>query len=491
MNAHDRRPSAETPGMRRVRSTREMGLTVVGPVAVALVVLVAAWYVLANISAADDAQRTARASLAVRADLAVADGLETDAAGRVIDVAALRALETSIIGNLEVAAGDAGRAERELLESLVRAHLVGLRTGATTSEDLLGALDGQFDALAMDASERADEASAATIRAIYFTAGTALVALLGAVHISGRIRARRADEAARGAAEDRHRALLENAPLLVYIVGSDGTLEYASPLAQQVYGRTVDRVEVLAGQLAPEFADFAASLVDQTVECGVNHRIRSARGIWFDVLVSDHRDHPAIKGLVITARDVSERVELENVLRRQATEDELTGITNRRGLDLVLDDALRDVAAADASVGVLLVDLDGFKEINDRKGHAAGDEALAQIGARLRGCTRAGEHVARYGGDEFAVVAHPLRSAAEAEAIASRLLDALRMPCVVDGDMVSVSASIGVAMGRSTDAPNDLLASADEGMYLAKRAGGASWSWSASRRRGVDAAVGD
>lgn len=465
-------------------------MSVIGPVTVGVVVLVAAWYVLANISAADDAERNARAALAVRADLAVADGLETDAAGRVADEAALRDLENAIIANLELAVGDAGQAERDLLESLVRAHLVGLRTGSTTSDDLLGALDGQFAALAVDASERADEASAATIRAIYVTAASALVALLAAVHISGRIRAQRADEAARGAAEDRHRALLENAPLLVYIVGSDGTLEYASPLAQQVYGRTIDRVEVLAGQLAPEYADFAASLVDQSVECGVNHRIRSARGTWFDVLVSDHRDHPAINGLVITARDVSERVELENVLRRQAVEDELTGITNRRGLDLVLGDALRNVAAEGAYVGVLLIDLDGFKAINDRMGHAAGDEALSQIGARLRGCTRAGEHVARYGGDEFAVVAHPLGSAAEAEAIANRLLDALRMPCVVDGDMVSVSASIGVAIGRSTVTPNDLLASADEGMYLAKRAGGASWSWSAPRR-GADAAVAD
>ena len=448
-----------------------------GPAGVAVVVIVALWYMLSNITAANDAQSAARAASAIRADLTTLTLIERDDGAPAEGQAALDRLESGLDQRLEVALDGVGRAERERLRTMVSDRIAAARSGEPEPEDLGAVMDMQFAALAADAGERADAASYAMVRGTYLTAVLALLALLVAVTMTGRHRAQRAVAEARDSAEGRHRALLENAPLLVYVIGRDGTLEYASPRAQAVYGRASSRVESLVQQLSPTYAEFGASLVDQTVECEVPHVVQSANGAWFEVVVSDHRDHRSIEGLVVTARDISERVALESLLRRQATEDALTGTTNRRGLDLALDAAVDSARASATSLGVLLVDLDGFKQVNDERGHVAGDEVLAQIGARLRDVVRTGEQVARYGGDEFAVIVERLRDREGAEAVARRLMDALRVPCLVGDELISFGASIGIAIGSGDTAPGELLDAADRAMYRAKAAGGGCWRW--------------
>ena len=151
---------------------------------------------------------------------------------------------------------------------------------------------------------------------------------------------------------------------------------------------------------------------------------------------------------------------------RQAITDDLTGLGNRRHLLARLDDAISDT---DHEVALLLIDLDGFKELNDTLGHHAGDQVLRQIGPRLQEALRPGDTLARLGGDEFAVVLDP-GDEASASAAGLRLRVALESTFAVGGIRVHIDASIGIALfpEHARDALG-LLQRADVAMYEAKR----------------------
>ena len=168
----------------------------------------------------------------------------------------------------------------------------------------------------------------------------------------------------------------------------------------------------------------------------------------------------------------AERVELEHqTLLSLAQTDPLTGLPNRRGLSQAMAAALQQ-CRPDQALAVYLLDLDGFKPINDRLGHDVGDALLVQVAQRLRGLVRSGDRVARLGGDEFVVVSAGMRSEADAQALGRKLLDAFRQPFDVDGQRCSVGLTIGFALapqdGRDAAA---LLKCADAAMYAGKQAG--------------------
>jgi diguanylate cyclase (GGDEF)-like protein len=157
-------------------------------------------------------------------------------------------------------------------------------------------------------------------------------------------------------------------------------------------------------------------------------------------------------------------------LRHQALFDGLTGLANRTHFHEQAAAAL----AATEPVSLLLIDLDGFKAVNDTRGHAAGDALLCAVADRLREAVRGGDLAARLGGDEFAVLL-PGCTTAEADHTAQRILDALRVPVPVDGAPVGVSASIGVAAADPADDVESLLHDADLAMYAAKNNGKGAW----------------
>jgi diguanylate cyclase (GGDEF)-like protein/PAS domain S-box-containing protein len=166
-------------------------------------------------------------------------------------------------------------------------------------------------------------------------------------------------------------------------------------------------------------------------------------------------------------------------LSRQATHDSLTGLPNRT---LLIDRVTQSLARARRSglfTGLIFLDLDGFKEINDTRGHAAGDSVLRKVGDRLAGLVRPMDTVARLGGDEFVVLLPEMAALLDAVTIGARITEALRAPIEIDHTVVSVTASIGIAaldptLPEAEYTPELLLAQADAAMYHAKSRGGSN-----------------
>ncbi|SDP51983.1 diguanylate cyclase (GGDEF) domain-containing protein [Klenkia soli] len=168
---------------------------------------------------------------------------------------------------------------------------------------------------------------------------------------------------------------------------------------------------------------------------------------------------------------------LHDELRRQAHQDPLTGLPNRAALVGRLERALARARDGGPGVSVLFFDLDGFKAVNDRRGHAAGDELLVRVGHRVRACLRADDVLGRLGGDEFVVVGADGGDRAGATSLAARVVEAVAVPFELTSGAVRVTASVGVAVtGTGRDTADGVLHRADEAMYRAKAAGGGRWT---------------
>jgi diguanylate cyclase (GGDEF)-like protein len=154
----------------------------------------------------------------------------------------------------------------------------------------------------------------------------------------------------------------------------------------------------------------------------------------------------------------------------QATHDALTGLANRVLFRDRAEQALRLAARTREPVGLIALDLNGFKQVNDTLGHHSGDELLKHVGIRLTDCVRDTDTIARLGGDEFAVLLPNVSSVADATEVARRILEAIKKPIDLDGEPAHVGASIGVAVfPEHGDDTEGLLQQADGAMYTAKR----------------------
>ncbi len=194
-------------------------------------------------------------------------------------------------------------------------------------------------------------------------------------------------------------------------------------------------------------------------------RMRRADGEWVTLEMHVARLPDGWQGI---GRDVTQLRRLQEELADLALRDPLTGLANRRLLEILLDTALARAERSGAPLLVSLVDLDDFKRVNDEHGHAAGDAVLRQVGQRLSATVRGADVVARLGGDEFVTVHETDRGGAE---VILRRLAAVLTPAYVlpDGTLVSCLPSIGSADSRENATAADLLAAADAAMYRAKR----------------------
>ncbi len=183
--------------------------------------------------------------------------------------------------------------------------------------------------------------------------------------------------------------------------------------------------------------------------------------------MSDTEGRALMRG---TLHDVTERKQLQDAVTRMAFEDPLTGLANRRAFSEQLDEAIAHLNETGQSCAVLFVDLDGFKGINDRHGHAVGDTVLREVADRLRGAVRTSDLVARFGGDEFAVLCQGAQHAT-VEQTASRVAHALRFTACLGHTDVRVRASVGYSIAQYGQTAENLLSHADTAMYRSKASG--------------------
>jgi diguanylate cyclase (GGDEF)-like protein/PAS domain S-box-containing protein len=278
------------------------------------------------------------------------------------------------------------------------------------------------------------------------------------------------------------RTLVQDTSDAILIVDDAGSIRYSTPSAAAIFGDVSVEGARLLDLVGPADRDMVAAglagMRDHTGQktCG-DWQIPRPDGkiVQVEVRCSDLRQDSTVGGLVLTLRDVTERRELENTLTHLAFHDTLTGLPNRLLFQDRIAHALAQARRDGTVVGVLFVDLDDFKVVNDTMGHGVGDELLAAAGLRLSGVVRDADTAARLGGDEFAVLIEHLPSAAAAEAFAERVVQAFSLPFTLADGSVMTTATVGIATTEDSADVNDLLRHADLALYAAKAAGKRGW----------------
>lgn len=314
-------------------------------------------------------------------------------------------------------------------------------------------------------------------------AGTLIITLLVIARqaITVRENARLNTVRAMADSETRFRSLVQHSTDLITIIDGADTIRYVSPAITRVFGYTSAELEtrplrefVHADDVVPMLS-FLTEAARPGAKPSTSHwRMKSAAGEWWRVenVAVNLIDDATVGGLVLTTRDVTHRVALEEQLVHRAFHDELTGLANRALFANRVEQALLRASRDATRTAVLFLDLDDFKEINDSMGHAAGDALLMQAAERLRACLRAGDTAARLGGDEFAVLLEGCSDGGDdATHVAERIGTAFARPFVLDDREAFSSASIGIAVSTGIEAGDDLLRNADLAMYLAKKRG--------------------
>ena len=295
--------------------------------------------------------------------------------------------------------------------------------------------------------------------------------------LEARVRSRTAELAR----QERHfRSIAQNASDVLTVVDASGVVRYQSASITRVLGHTAD--DLVGTHLEDLFAPDDRHSVMQLVSAAepppapptvITSWLRRSDDslCQAEIAVSNLLGDSAVRGFVLTSRDITERSALEGQLRRQAMHDPLTGLGNRALFRDRLEHALARAERNPELLAVLMIDLDGFKQVNDSLGHEAGDRLLTEVAGRLVDCVRAGDTVARMGGDEFAVLLE--RADIEGPAVvAQRIVYRLRAPVDIDGKAIVTQGSVGVAMGSTPLASaEELLRNADLAMYAAKSNG--------------------
>ena len=298
-------------------------------------------------------------------------------------------------------------------------------------------------------------------------------------HMSVALAEERRIRSLHAAAERKWRLIFQNAETGLFTIDREGRLTDWNPwLARtlELPQRDESGAEFL---LATRFADADDRFGHMLREAADGRPLQGAdfeccdaggRMRWLHVVLNPLEGAPGmLQGIV---NDVTERKRAEAQARAQAARDPLTGLLNRRGLEEAYARLARDERER-AGLGVLLIDLDGFKAVNDSHGHEAGDELLMVVARRIETIVRRSDKVARIGGDEFVVLLDTIKSIAVARNIAGKLVDSLGLPfSVLGGVRVSIGASLGVVYTHyPPEQIGELLRRADAAMYEAKKGG--------------------
>jgi diguanylate cyclase (GGDEF)-like protein/PAS domain S-box-containing protein len=281
--------------------------------------------------------------------------------------------------------------------------------------------------------------------------------------------------------ERRFRSIIQHASDMVLICAHAGAITYQSPAAEIAWGYAPDElldlrlVDVIHPEEKPAADDLWQQVLDaagmtRTTEL----RLRDRAGSWHDVelILTNLLHEAAVSGVVITVHDISERKAFERQLMEQAFYDSLTGLPNRALFNDRLDQARARSVRRHDGLGLLFLDLDNFKLVNDSLGHGAGDTLLVEVAKRLVTTVRTDDTVARLGGDEFVVLLERINSEADILPLAESITQQFVRPFAVDGREFAITASIGIAFSeRDHEHEGSLLRNADVAMYRAKASG--------------------
>jgi diguanylate cyclase (GGDEF)-like protein/PAS domain S-box-containing protein len=290
--------------------------------------------------------------------------------------------------------------------------------------------------------------------------------------------------------ERRLHGLVQNASDMILICSASGTITYQSPAAEGTWGygeaelldepfeALTHRDDQPAWRNLWEQMQYAAVDAADGISRTTELRVHDSGGAWrqAEVVVTNRLHDPAMRGLVVTVRDVTERKAFEQQLTQQAFYDALTGLPNRVLFRDRLEQALVRANRRKDAVALLFLDLDNFKLINDSLGHQVGDKLLVEAATRLRTCVRNQDTVARLGGDEFVVVLELLGGEEDALPVAKAIAHQFSRPFILDDREVVVTVSIGIAVSiAGQEHAENLLRNADMAMYRAKSDGRARY----------------
>jgi len=281
--------------------------------------------------------------------------------------------------------------------------------------------------------------------------------------------------------EERFRAAFNFAPIGIALMSTDLQFLQANPAMCELLQRPVGPLAGLhrdaithPDDRALEDAQLARLLRNEAPFVEYEKRFFAANGeaVWSLVSAAVLRRNGSPVCFIYQAHDMRSRKEAEQRLSALARTDALTGLANRRHWREVADWQLEAARAAGRRLGVLFVDLDHFKQINDQRGHAAGDQLLKLVAQRLRAVLRDGDLVARFGGDEFVVLIAELASREDAGIVGRKLIEAIGEAFVLDGLPAHVGLSVGAAVFPDDgDDARALLQAADNALYAAKENG--------------------
>jgi diguanylate cyclase (GGDEF)-like protein/PAS domain S-box-containing protein len=293
------------------------------------------------------------------------------------------------------------------------------------------------------------------------------------------VTAQRVAERAQQESAARVRAFFDHAGIAIQLLALDGTILEANSACRDMFGHHAETL------LGTRVLDLACPDAVPLVQEAITELVTAARDVVTFEACFRHAEGTTVWGQVTIAtvalggerrlmamlQNATDRKRMEQQLVQQAFEDELTGLANRALFRDRLAHALDRRLRHRTDVAVLLLDLDGFKRVNDSLGHAAGDALLRAIARRIALTVRAGETVARLGGDEFAIVIESVQQDEDPMALADRLLREIATPVEIAGREVVVNVSIGIAIAQPGEDGDAVLRNADTAMYSAKSAG--------------------
>ncbi len=274
---------------------------------------------------------------------------------------------------------------------------------------------------------------------------------------------------------------IENTPLGMVEWDSDIYIRRWSKQAEAIFGWTAEET---IGKKPPAFPLIHPESVEtiRAITAELRDGLVSRNRMLARNLTKDGRSiycewyNSALRGsdgklvsILSLVQDVTLRIEAEQQLREAAVHDTLTGLPNRLSLMVRLENAVTVAKRNQGLLALLFIDLNRFKPVNDRYGHAVGDKLLREVAARLRTCVREADTLARLGGDEFVVLLQSDVSRVTPAFTAQRIAEALQAPYNVDGHVIEIGASIGISLfPEDAEDADRLLARADAAMYRVK-----------------------